>query len=227
VSATKGSSALLSLQCALPLVMALTAGPLSAATTPVPGQRTTAAAKAAEPTGFGTAKFGMSLAEVWKMYPKAKLLGPRDTLGASAVDGPYIDRLALHDQPVPGFAKPTTVELRFWKDKLWAVVVYFGDNDPEACKIYLTQTFGPSASPDPNSPSWPGTKVSTSAVYKQNWYGFSDDAISKEAAAWFGDALKGVWKGETAEEKAAREQRMAALTPHASNPAATSPPSAR
>jgi hypothetical protein len=222
-----GPRALLGLQCASVLAFCLAAQQLWAAATPPASAAGAGEQRAAEPTGFGPAKFGMSLAEVWKMYPKAELLGPMATLGVAAVDGPYIDRLALRDQPVPGFAKPTTVELRFWKDRLWQVIVYFGDNDPDACKAYLTQTFGPSASPDPNNPSWPGSKVSTSAAYKQKWYGYSDDATSKQATEWFGDALKGVWKGETAEEKAVREQRMAALTPRAANAAASTPPSAR
>src|SRR5262249_46593011 len=166
-----------------------------------------------EPDGYGPAKFGMSLAQVWKMYPQARMLGENESLGAAVVDGPYIDRLVLRDQSVPGFATPTTVELRFWKDKLWAVIVYFGKNDPEQCKAHLAKTFGPSRTRDPDNPVWNGAKVSTTGTYKEHWYGYVDIAMSQEAGAWLKTVLNGTWKGETPEEREAREKRMAALTP--------------
>jgi len=179
-----------------------------------------------QPTGFGKAKFGMSLAEVWKMYPTARLLGEEEQAGAPVVDGPYIDRILVKDQPVPGFAKPTMVEMRFWKDKLWAVIVYFGDNDPEKSKAYLESKFGNPTSTDGSNPTWVGEKVTSTASYMERWYGTSDVALSKQAQAWFGEMITGNWKGETPEEKAAREKRMAALTPKAGKAANTPKPTA-
>ena len=175
---------------------------------------------AEEPTGFGTASFGMSLKDVWAMYPKARLLGEKESLGAAVLDGPYIERLALRDQPVPGFPKPTTVELRFWKGKLWGVVVFFGDNDPEVCKAYLAQAYGPTTVRDTSMPLWRGDKVTTTATYKQGWYGYTDNALSQEVSAWLAEALKGSWKRATAEENAERERRMAEVTPQAQKAAA-------
>lgn len=205
---------------ALALAAVLTAGQVSATDQPAPPAAAARPTPLYEPTGFGTAKFGMSLAEVWKMYPQARLLGEKETLGAAAVGGPYIDRLVLRNQPVPGFAKPTTVELRFWKDQLWGVVVFFGDNDPEQCKAYLARTFGPSTARDLDNPVWLGEKVSSTGTYKEHWYGYTDIAMSREAGAWLKTVMNGTWKGETPEEKAAREKRMAALTP---NPGKTAP----
>ncbi len=193
------------------------------AVAPMATAATVAGAKVDEPTGFERAEFGMSLGEVWKMYPNAELLASTATLGASNVGGPYIDRLALRNHPVPGFDKPTTVELRFWKDKLWGVIIYFGDNDPDKCKALLAKTFGPTTSRDPNHPVWRGDRVTTIGAYKQSWYGSSDNAFSNQATAWFSDLTEGKWKGETAEEKAARERRMAALTPKAGKAAVTTP----
>jgi hypothetical protein len=178
------------------------------------------AAIAAEPSGFGKAKFGMSLKDVWRMYPQAQLLGEQETLGAAVLDGPYVERLALRNQPVPGFPRPTTVELRFWKGKLWGVVVYFGDNDPEVCKAYLAKEFGPTTSRDANMPIWRGDKVTTTATYNQGWYGYTDDALSQAVSAWLAETLKGSWPGATAEEKAERERLMAEVTPRAENAAA-------
>lgn len=165
----------------------------------------------------------MSLAEVWKMNPTAELLAPSRGLGASALGGPYIDRLALRKQPVPGFDTPTTVELRFWKDQLWGVIIYFGDNDQEKCKAYLAETFGPTTATNPDNPVWEGEKVTTIGVYKQGWYGSSDNALSQQATAWFRDKISGTWRGETPEEKVAREKRMAALTPNSGTAAGTTP----
>jgi hypothetical protein len=178
------------------------------------------AAIAAEPTGFEAAKFGMSLEDVWRLYPAAQLLGEKETLGAAVLDGPYIERLALRNQPVPGFPKPTTVELRFWKGRLWGVIVFFGDNDPEACKAHLARVYGPTTSRDPNMPLWRGDTVTTTGTYKQGWYGYTDNALSQEVSAWLAEALKGSWKGATADEKAERERRMAAVTPQAQKAAA-------
>ena len=175
---------------------------------------------AEEPTGFGNAKFGMSLKDVWRMYPQARLLGEQETLGAAVLDGPYIERLALHDQPVPGFPKPTTVELRFWNGKLWGVVVFFGDNDPQVCKAYLANEYGPTTSRDANMPLWRGNKVTTTATYNQGWYGYTDNALSDDVSAWLAEVLKGSWKGATAEEKAERERRMAEVTPGSEKAAA-------
>jgi hypothetical protein len=208
---------------AVAVAAVLVASQASAADQPAPPAPAANATPLYEPTGFGTAKFGMSLAQVWKMYPQARLLRENETLGAAAVGGPYIDRLVLRNQPVPGFAKPTTVELRFWKDQLWGVIVFFGDNDPEQCKAYLAKTFGPTTSRDPDNPVWLGGKVSSTGTYKEHWYGYTDIAMSQEAGAWVKSVMNGTWKGETAEEKAAREKRMAALTPSAAHAAAGTP----
>jgi hypothetical protein len=178
-----------------------------------------------EPTGVGNAKFGMSLAEVWKMYPKAKLMGEEEQGGAPVLEGPYIDRLLIKDQKVPGFEKPTTLELRFWNGKLWAVIVYFGDNDAETSRASLLKIFGPQASDDGanDNLTWYGEKANTTATFREKWYGTSDNALSAQARGWFSDMLNGIWKGETPEEKAAREARMAALTPKSAKSKATTP----
>ena len=219
----------------LPVAL-LAAGPVhadqSAHSDPMPTAATMSAARPYEPAGFEAAKFGMSLAEVWKMYPKAELVNPKVGLGASTLGGPYIDRLVLREQPVRGFDKPTTVELRFWKDKLWGVIIYFGDNDDARCKAYLAEIFGPGSATNPDNPVWDGERVTTIGVYKQRWYGSSDNSLSAQATAWFRDKLSGQWKGESPEEVAAREKRMAALTPKSDKapgaaPTAVAPPQAR
>lgn len=168
-----------------------------------------------QPDGFGAAKFGMSLGEVWGMYKEARLLPERKSLGAAVLDGPYVERLELDNRTVEGLSKPATVELRFWKGKLWGVIIYFDKTDLEQVKAYLNRHYGPSAAKNPDLPLWRGEKVTTTATLNQGWYGYSDNELSKEATAWIQATMNGSWKHETAEEKAERSARMAALTPRA------------
>jgi hypothetical protein len=168
-----------------------------------------------QPTGLGDAKWGMTMAEVWKLYPKARWVPEDEQLGAPVVDGPYVDRLEVTDVTVPGLEKPTRVELRFWKGKFWATIIYLGDNDPEKVKAYIAKQFGPFTSGDDFSPMWVGEKVTTGAAYHQKWYGSSDNALSEHARKWFSDMLNGRWSRETAEEIAERDKWVAALTPKA------------
>jgi hypothetical protein len=181
-------------------------------------------AKVYEPTGYENAKWGMSLGEVWKMYPKARLIGEEEQTGAPVVEGPYVDRLMLTEQKVPGFEQPTNVELRFWKGKFWATIIFFGPNDPEKSKAYILKQFGQFTAGDDFSPMWVGEKVTTGAAYHQGWYGSSYNPLSEGARTWFTDMMNGRWTKETEEEKAEREARMAALTPQAAG--GTKPPDA-
>jgi len=144
-----------------------------------------------EPRGFGKATFGMPEAEVLKLYPDAVPLQPGQTLGASAVAGPDISRVVLKNHKVEGLAKPTTVELRFWKKQLWGVIVYFGDNSDAEVVALLEKQFGKSENPDPKQMLWVGTATQTTASLRQRWYGSNDQKLSKEAQTWFMNALKG------------------------------------
>jgi hypothetical protein len=178
-----------------------------------------------EPTGIGKAKFNMSIAEVWKLYPKARLMPKDEQGGAPVVEGPYIDRLWITDQTVPGLPRPATLELRFWNGKLWAVIVYINDNDPKLVQHFLLNTFGEPThhSDQGNIYDWEGDKVSTSATMDQKWYGSTDNQLSKFARAWFSDMLNGIWKGETPQEAATRVARMAELTPKSAKAAKATP----
>ena len=158
--------------------------------------------KADEITGFDKSAFGSSLADAKKSYPKAEEIPEGKDLGAPTVGGPYIRRLLLTDQKVEGLPKPTMVELRFWKNKLWGVVVYLGDNDePQVIEI-LTKRLGPSDSTDTDYPLWVRSKTQTTMERKQRWYGVNDLALSTEAQAWFAKLLHGEWKNATPEELA-------------------------
>lgn len=132
------------------------------------------------PDGFGRAKFGMSVEEVKKAYPKMEVLDRM--LGAAVVSGPFVKRFLLPGMKHPGLAKPTDVELRFWKDRLWVAIVYFGDN-PEAKVLEALRK--QNGEPEPGSNSWTGRKSTVVFVPRQRWYSVGDNAITQEVQQLF------------------------------------------
>jgi hypothetical protein len=147
-------------------------------------------AAAAEFTGYGKAKFGATTAQVQKLYPAARAVTAADALNAPFLGGPYITRLVLEKQKVAGLPKPITVELRFWKDHLWGVVGYFGDNTDQQVLDMLTKQLGAPQATNAKQPSWFGDKTQTTASITLRWYGVTDDALSKEAQAWLAEEIE-------------------------------------
>ena len=148
-----------------------------------------AAAMDHEPTGFGKARFGMSPEEVEKLYPgKVRVLG-QENLGASPVFSPRVVRQVLPDQKILDLKEPTNVEFRYWDNKLWVVVVYFGQNTVQQVNEALRKEYGkpPAVSADS---LWTGTKAVVNTANRDRWYAISDLAISKEAQAAFMEDLR-------------------------------------
>lgn len=144
-----------------------------------------------EPTGFGKAKLGMSVAEVKKLYPKMEPLAEGQNLGSPPVGGPYITRYVLREAKVGGLSKPADVELRFWKDKFWLYIVYFGAENAEAVFNALKKEHGaPTGGADGPYPTWVGEKSAVVMERQQGRYTINDNGLSKEAQAWFIDLLK-------------------------------------
>ena len=165
---------------------------------PLPSDAAAPAAKAppgAEFTGYGKATFGMRWQAVKTLFPGAEELPDGKDTGAASIGGPFIHRLYLTNQRTDGLPKPVDVELRFWKKRLWGVLVYFKDNDPKLVLAMLTKRLGPAQSTDPDNPSWIFDKTQSSAAMKQSWYGTNDSALSKQAQAWFALVMTGQWHG--------------------------------
>lgn len=173
------------------------AGAAGAATLPAatPG---TAAAQGV--TAFGQATFGMSWAEVRGRYPRAQELAAGQERAAPSIGGPYVRRLLLAAQPVEGFKGTADVELRFWKNRLWTVVVYLGPEPDPPMMTVLRAHFGSPANSDADNPQWTRGSTQITAAVKQHWYAINDVALSAEAQAWFVKAMRGEWKGPTREE---------------------------
>jgi hypothetical protein len=122
----------------------------------------------------------------------------------------------IEQQKVDGLDKPTTVELRFWKKKLWGFIVYFGDNKDEAVIAMLNGRLGPPDGTDPKYPVWKRAKTQTTAEMLQRWYGVNDLPLSTQAQAWFAQLLTGGWSGPTQADLDEIEDR----TPAPATPAA-------
>jgi hypothetical protein len=147
-------------------------------------------APAAEETGspvFGKARFGMTVEDMKALYPQMEELNK--SLGAAVAEGRFITRRVLWHQQLPGLPDPTDIELRFWKNQLWVVIVYFGNNDLNTVVKMLTDRYGPPQG-DPGSPVWSGPTWTAILAAKARWYSVYDNAISKEAQAVFMEDLK-------------------------------------
>lgn len=191
-----------------------------AQSTPSPAASPQAAVR--EFTGYGKATFGMRWEEVKKLYPQAEEVPDGKDLGAANIGGPFVHRLLLKNQPFEGLPKPVMIELRFWKKKLWGVIVYFQDNDPQVVLAMLTKRLGPSQSTDPTNPLWMFDKTQTGAAMTQKWMGINDTPLSKQAQAWFALVMTGQWTGATQAELDEVENR----TPGSTTPAAAGKPAA-
>lgn len=147
----------------------------------------TVAAIENEPKGFGKAEFRMSPEQVAKLYEgQIRTLEGLESLGATPLGGPYVVRQALSGQRVEGLAEPTTVELRYWKDQLWVIIVYYGENSADSVKEMLTKKHGPGA----QGIRWRSERVQVNAVDKERWYSLADAELSAEVQKLFAEEMR-------------------------------------
>jgi hypothetical protein len=176
-----------------------------------------------EPTAFGAAKLGAGTAEVKKAYPKME--PTKEFLGAQAFESEHLTRYVLKRIRVPETGQQGMVELRFWKDRLWAVIVYYGETNDQKVVETFTKRLGPPNGTNPQKPSWQGDKSLTFVETDQNWYSFTENDLSKDAQAWFFARLQEM-KGAIAAQAAAAAATPAAKAAEsapAANPAAPAP----
>lgn len=157
------------------------------------------------PTAFGKARFGMSAQQVRELHPALETLDKM--LGAAVVKGPNITRYVLWKQEIPNLPHPADVEFRFWDDKLWIILVYFGENQVEAVQKAVREQYGP---PDQGDHVWRSEEVTVFIAAKNKWYSVQSNAISAEAQKVFMEDVK----------RAMEKHRHS----HGHPPAATSPP---
>jgi hypothetical protein len=181
-----------------------------------------AAAATKQLTEFDGAKLGASPAEVRKVFPKMEVT--TENLGAQAFDSEFLTRYVIKSAPVRESGKPGVVELRFWKDKLWAIVVYFGAGNDDKVVASLTKRLGKPNGDNPQKPSWQGDKSQTFVETEHDWYSITDNALSKDAQAWFYARLSQMQQQLA---PAAAAPQPPAATPAAAAPAAPAAPPAK
>jgi len=137
-----------------------------------------------QPKGVGKADFGMSPAQVEKAYKDKFRRLDKEHLGATPVYNPDIVRDLIEDQRLIGLEQPVNIELRFWKDKLWVAIVYYGKNPNEKVNEALRREYG---TPDQTGKDaiWKGDKVMVNSANAERWYAVSDVAVSREVQAAF------------------------------------------
>ena len=134
-----------------------------------------------ESATFEQLQFGESVADVLKAYPSARKL-THEKLGATVVESPFIARYQVPDVRLAGAAHPVSFELRFWKEKLWVVIVYFGENSNDEIVRWLTARYGTPTAAHPN-PAWSGKVASVVTSLKERWFSVADQVASKEISA--------------------------------------------
>ena len=136
------------------------------------------AAAPAVPSGWGREQLGMSLAELRRLYPDARLGTPL----TAPFDDPRVQRwlrFAVEESDLP---QPVDIEYRLWDEKLWMVLVYTGVNPSAAVRRALERRFGPPTDRGA-TPTWlwPDRKLVTHL--DQRWFALVHRATDREARA--------------------------------------------
>lgn len=162
----------------------------------VAGAPTPPAPRTAElPDGFGKATFGMSVEQVRRSYPGMKPAVPGT--GAAYFNSPNLTRYTVAPAKVPGLPAPANVEFRFWKNKLWVVIVYYGGNPFSDIAEDFYRRYGKSTS-EGLAPTWVGPKTTILTAPDEMWYSVADNRITKDAQAALVEALQAQRAGRPA-----------------------------
>jgi hypothetical protein len=170
-----------------------------------------------EQTAIAGAKLGAATADVKKIFPKMEVT--TENLGAQPFDSEHLTRYVVKDFRVPQTGKPGTLELRFWDDKLWAYIVYYGEGNDEKVIKAFTKDMGPPNGTNPQKPGWQGDTSLTFVETDKHWYSVTDNALSKAAQTWFYAQIEKMKQGLA--NSAAQAAKPAAAATAATTPAAT------
>lgn len=141
--------------------------------------------------GFAGVDFGDSIEKATAVLPAMKPLTNDQRMPAASFASPHLRRFVFEGYQLEGVAAPLKVELRFWKDQLWAFLVYFQKDDAAEVLQALAKRYGEHTSGTAERPIWKDGRVTLQTVSNAGWYGATSDAISEDARAWFFKALTG------------------------------------
>lgn len=167
--------------------------------------------------GFAGVKFGTGVEDARKTLPAMTPLADDVKMPSASFSSPFLKRFLVKDYAIEGLSLPVDVELRFWKDQLWAFLVYFKEADRQAALDYLEKTYGKHPTGTDSRPIWRGDKVTLQSMSEGGWFGATDNALSDDARAWFFKALTGNAEGNAAASTASSPAATG-------SPAATTPP---
>jgi len=209
--------------CALAILalMAAHSGMAMAEPQPTPAGAAHAAVSPHVPQGYGKAKFGISFEQAHKLYPALTKAG---STSAAYFRSPNLTRYWMTKVKVPGLKDDCSVEFRFWKDRLWSIIVYYGANPSGDVMENLAREFGP-PTVRTSDPSWTLGRVTIITSPPQMWYSFDDGEIGKDVRREFMEAVQ-----REQQRKAAVAQAPAAaaasspVTPPAPTPPTGTPP---
>jgi hypothetical protein len=139
------------------------------------------------PEGFGTAKFGMTLEQVRQLYPT--LAKAPVVTSAAYFRLPSLTRYWITKVDVPGLRSQCDVEFRFWKNRLWSVVVYYGANAFADVAEKLRREYGPPSTKS-RDPSWAFGSASITTSPGQMWYSLDDNEIGKDVQRGFTETIQ-------------------------------------
>jgi hypothetical protein len=153
-----------------------------------------AADKFPEPTGFGKVKFGMSVAEARKLYPK---LQPTKGTEEAVAKGeqPQLVLIYEMDNQSVGPLTRCQVQLRFFTGELYEV----GVRCPDRAKVgqYLQKTYGEPTKSTQNAVFWMGQRSSVSLAPRNGAFGFSDNKRLQAMQSMLFAQLQKMGAGET------------------------------
>ena len=135
-----------------------------------------------EPRGFGDARFGMSQAEVKKIFPAMTSVGSGPAAGLPLA---FFD---LRDQSVLGLG-PCALQLRFASDQLYEITFDCG-RDEKVIRV-LREHYGPPVQETPHGTFWIGQKGGITLNPRARTFAFVDMALNRKVnAALLATAIK-------------------------------------
>jgi len=137
---------------------------------------------ASVPDGFGSAKLRMRVEDVRKAYPQ---LEPAPRVSSHAFFGhPSLARYVVMQTRLPELQEPVDIEFRFWDDRLWTILVYYGKNTTGSVTAYLPKLYGPAQGIGSN-PAWVGPRSKVLVSTRAQWFSITDTDLAYDAQKAF------------------------------------------
>jgi hypothetical protein len=125
---------------------------------------------------------GMSSAQVREILPDMKTAeGGEEPLTSRARAERYIITTGQAFDGLQG----CRLELRFFDDRLWVILVNYKDNPTEEVERILKERYGEPTHQYGNVARWSGSGLEVILERKAKWFSFADEAVAEEAAKAF------------------------------------------